>query len=272
MPPVTPATRRAWARPGAAFLLAALAALPLGAGPAPRAAAASDSTSAVADPRAVRVADRVMEALGGRKRWDALPGLRWTFGVSVNDTVRSRRTHAWNKHTGWHRVGYRTAAGDSFVIIHRVGTPEGRAWANGQPIEGDSLQKLIARGMRLWTNDMYWMLMPYKMRDPGVNLAWDSERRVDGRTYDVIAMSFAGVGQTPQDRYWVFVNRATRRIELWEMVLQGEQPPPVRYTWDDWVRVGGLWFPSAHRNEGRNVFTRDVQTVTEFDPAVFAGP
>ena len=68
----------------------------------------------VTDVRALRIADNVMKALGGREKWDALPGLRWTFGAIVNDTVRSTRFHAWNKHTGWQRVGYKSAAGDSF--------------------------------------------------------------------------------------------------------------------------------------------------------------
>lgn len=242
------------------------------------AALAADSTSAGAaskpapDPRAIRIADQVMEALGGQKRWDALPGLRWTFGAIVNDTVRSTRYHAWNKHTGWHRVGYKAASGDSFVIIHKVGTPEGRAWANGNAIEGDSLQKLIARGMRIWTNDTYWMLMPYKLRDRGVNLVWDSQKVRDGMTYDVLSMTFDRVGQTPGDHYWVYVNRANHRIESWDMVLQGDPPPPQSYTWADWVKREELWFPTAHRQERRNVFTKDVEAVRTFRPAEFTAP
>lgn len=253
---------------GATFALLALIIAPARAD----STAAGSAAPAVSDSRAVAVAERVLDALGGRKKWDALPGLRWTFGAIINDTVRSTRYHAWNKHTGWHRVGYRSAAGDSFVIIHRVGTPEGRAWANGNAIAGDSLQKLIARGMRLWTNDTYWMLMPYKMLDAGVRLAWDAERQRDGRTYDVIAMSFGNVGQTPGDRYWVWVNRANHRIESWDMVLEGNAPPAQTYSWDDWVQSGGLWFPTAHRKDRNNVFTKDVEAVTRFRPAEFTAP
>ena len=56
------------------------------------------------DPKAISVADQVMRALGGRERWDALPALRWSFGNSVNDTVRSTRRHAWARRTGRHPV------------------------------------------------------------------------------------------------------------------------------------------------------------------------
>jgi hypothetical protein len=250
-----------------------LASLALLAATATAALAAGDSTAAfVPDPRAIRIAEQVMEALGGRQRWDALPGLRWTFGAVINDTVRSTRYHAWNKHSGWHRVGYRAASGDSFVIIHKVGTPEGLAWANGNRIEGDSLQKLISRGVRIWTNDTYWMLMPYKLRDHGVKLVWDSEKARDGKTCDVLSMTFDQVGQTPGDHYWVYVNRANHRVESWDMVLQGDQPPPQTYPWTDWVERDGLWFPTAHRREGRNIFTKDVEAVRAFRPTEFTAP
>lgn len=252
----------------------ALAALALFALAAPARAEDSAPSTGTPDARAVRVADDVMKALGGRQKWDALPGLTWRFQVILNDTVRSTRYHAWDKHTGWHRVGYHTAAGDSFLIIEKVGTPEGMAWANGSPIEGDSLQKLITRAMRLWTNDMYWMLMPYKMRDAGVKLVWDSEKKVDGKTYDVIAMTFDHVGQTPEDHYWVDVNRANHRVESWSMVLQGDQPPPVRWSWEGWSRSGDLWFPTIHHRENAHTWvnTDHVQAVTQFPPDTFTKP
>src|SRR5262249_43251253 len=143
---------------------------------APATTAPAVSPTPPSDPRAVKIADDVMTALGGKQKWNSLPGLRWTFGASVHDTVKSSRRHAWDKMSGWHRVEGKTQSGDSYVIIHKLGSTEGRAWMNGTAIEGDSLQKLIKRGERLWVNDTYWMLMPYKMRDPGVMLAWDSEK------------------------------------------------------------------------------------------------
>ena len=45
-----------------------------------------------------------MDALGGQARWDALPGLQWTFRAVLHDTVKAVRRHSWEKHTGRHRV------------------------------------------------------------------------------------------------------------------------------------------------------------------------
>jgi hypothetical protein len=234
--------------------------------------AATPAHAGTSDPHAVQVADDVMKALGGRQKWDALPGLRWTFGSSVNDTVRNSRHHAWNKHTGWHRVEGKTRAGDAYVIIHNLNTGEGKAWMNGQAIEGDSLQKLIKRANSMWINDAYWFLMPYKLRDSGVTLAMAGDSTAGGATWDRIALSFENVGETPGDHYWVYVNRKSHRVERWDMVLQSDSPPPRTYSWEGWEQHDGLWFPTAHRQDQVNVFTRDVETVREFRPNEFTAP
>lgn len=257
-------------RPTAASVLLALLAL-AAAGAAPRAARAQTPPS---DPHAVRVAERVMEALGGRARWDALGGLRWTFGVSTHDTVRVTRRHAWDKRTGWHRVEGRDRAGVAFLFIHRLDSPEGAAWMDGRPVEGDSLQKLLRQATALWVNDTYWMLMPYKLRDPGVILRDDGGAEHDGKRYHKLALSFERVGLTPGDRYWVYVEERTGRVERWEMILQSDPPagPPTAYTWEGWEEHGGLWFATAHRNGGRNVFIRDIETVSAFPAGTFEAP
>lgn len=238
---------------------------------------APDSTDAgpdpASDPQAVAIADEVMTALGGKAAWDALPGLRWSFGNMLGDSVRSTRRHAWNKKTGEHRVQGVNRAGDRFTFIHTVGdSTRGMAWMNGQKIEGDSLLKLLHRAEALWVNDTYWFLMPYKLRDPGVHLAYAGDTTMGSATYDRLGLSFHQVGLTPGDTYRVFVNRANHRVEYWDMVLEGDTPPPVGYTWEGWEPHAGLWFPTAHRRDSVNVFTNAIETVSAFAPAEFRAP
>jgi hypothetical protein len=236
---------------------------------APRALA----ETAHSDAQAVRIADQVMQALGGKAHWQALHCVAWTFESAVGDTVRpGSRRHIWDKATGWHRVDGTNRLGQTYVIIHRVGQPKGKAWVNGVAIEGDSLQKLLKRGQSLWTNDTYWMLMPYKLRDPGVHLAYAGEA-IDGAvTYDKLALSFENVGETPGDRYWVYVNRANHRVEKWEYVLEGDQPPPKVWTWEGYEAHGGLWFPTAHRAADMTLYTRNVEVMTAPPAQAFATP
>ena len=248
----------------AAGLLAAQA--PHAEGPAPAA------PPRASDPSALGAADRVMAALGGRQRWDDLHGLRWTFGSAVGDTVRSTRRHAWDKWTGWDRIEGTDRAGRRILVIVSLNDRAGRAWVDGVAAEGDSHEKLLKLGRSLWVNDSYWLLMPYKLRDPGVTLADAGEAVVDGAPCDKIALSFAEVGDTPGDRYWVYVRRRDDRIVRWDMVLEGREPPPRSYTCEGWVEHSGMWFASDHRDGRVNVFTRDVEVVTAFSPAEFTGP
>jgi len=232
----------------------------------------SRAAEASSDPAAIAVAEQVMDALGGRAAWDALPGLRWTFAIVVHDTLRSSRRHAWDKHTGWHRVEGTNRAGEPYVIVQNLNDGQGRAWVAGNALEGDSLQKMVRLGKALWVNDSYWFLMPYKLLDPGVVLTLEAPTMMDGRPCDRVAMRFEEVGLTPGDRYWVDVDRETHRVVHWEMVLQGNEPPPVGDTWEGWERHDGLWFPTMHMRDGRNIATRDVQTVQSFPEATFTAP
>jgi len=64
------------------------------------------------------------------------------------------------------------------------------------------------------------------MRDPGVNLDYDGEKKIDRQTYDVLKLTFENVGLTPGDTYWAYVNRETHLIDRWEYILEGGAPRP----------------------------------------------
>lgn len=236
-------------------------------------AAVAGAEPPASDPRALEIADRVTAALGGKERWERLRYLRWTFESALNDTLRPGRRHSWDKHTGWHRVEGRNRAGQAYCTIENLNDSTGMAWVDGQPIEGDSLRKLLRGAHGAWINDSYWFLMPYKLRDPGVILKYDGEATdATGAVFDRLALSFENVGLTPGDRYWVYVNRVNQRVERWEYLLQGTQPPPARWTWEGWEEHGGLWFPTARRNANRTIYTRAVEAATQPRPNEFTAP
>lgn len=217
-----------------------------------------------------QIAHDMIEALGGKERWEALPGLRWTFVVEVGGEERAVRRHAWHKHSGMHRVEGQNRDGVAFCFIHDIDTGEGMAWMGGEAIEGDSLQSLLKLAKSMWTNDTYWFLMPYKLLDPGVNLAYEGTEEVDGMMCDKLSVTFdPGVGETPGDHYWVYVGVDDDRVCRWDYLLEGREPPPTVATWEGWEEHDGLWFSTVHMRDGSAVYTRDVQTVEAFDPAVF---
>ncbi len=235
-------------------------------------AAPANADPPPSDSKAVAIADQVLEALGGAQRWQHLHGLRWSFDFLVGDTLKSSRRHSWDRMTGWHRVEGKTRAGQPFVFIEQIEGHGGMAWMAGEPIAGDSLAKLMKRAKSLWTNDTYWMLMPYKLRDPGVTLKYVGEVADSAVTYDKLALSFEGVGETPGDHYWIYVNRGNHRIEKWDYILQGQKTPAETWTWEGWEQHDGLWFPTIHRQGNVAICTRGVETVSAFKPEEFKVP
>ena len=67
--------------------------------------------------------------------------------------------------------------GKKFTVLMNLNTKEGKARKTASPLEGEELKKLLESAYGAWVNDTYWLLMPYKMMDPGVVLAYDGEPR-----------------------------------------------------------------------------------------------
>jgi hypothetical protein len=194
---------------------------------------------AESDPRAVKVADEVMKALGGKQAWDKTRYLRFDFGFERDGKLQTR-AHTWDKWTGRYRLEGQDQQGRPFVVLMNVNTRDGQAWVGGQRAAGEEEKKLLERAYGTWINDTYWLLMPYKLRDPGVTLGYEGETKDGAATYDKLVLTFENVGLTPKDKYWVWVNRDTRLVDRWDFVLKGEDVPPTTFLWTGWRDVGGV--------------------------------
>ncbi len=186
------------------------------------------------DPRAVELARGVLEAMGGQEAWDATRFIRFNFF--------GFRLHHWDRHTGRHRLEGKSRDGTEYVVLHNVHTREGSAVVGGETLDGEQLAEWLERAYGAWINDTYWLVMPYKMTDPGVHLAFDGEEEIDGATFDKVKLTFDGVGLTPGDTYWAYVNRESGLMERWAYVLQDweEGREPTHWRWLDWGRYGRI--------------------------------
>lgn len=202
--------------------------------------AVTGSAGTASDPKAIAVAERVMQALGGADAWNATRYLRFDFAVERGGKTLVRRAHTWDKWSGRYRVEAKDKDGKDLVVTMNLNSKQGSATLGGTPLAGDALKKELDDAYAMWVNDSYWLLMPYKLRDPGVSLAYVGEKKKGTDTWDEIALSFDKVGLTPKDRYWVFVNRATGLVDRWEFVLKGEKTPPAPFEWKGWKSYGKI--------------------------------
>lgn len=196
-------------------------------------------------PEARPVVDRLTRALGGPTAFAECPTLAFSFTYSSRDTVRSSRRHFWDRATGRYRIEGRSRDGEAFVLLFDVNTKEGDAWLGGRKLEGEERAGWLERAYALFINDTYWLLMPYKLEDPGVHVALDGEAVVNGRACDRLRVTFENVGLTPGDTYWAYVDRETHLMIRWGFILErdraaSENPTESLYDWVDWRSAGDL--------------------------------
>ena len=236
-------------------LLAALCALALAAcyrGPAPdENPPAPGFDLAGSDPAAVRVADRTMQAMGGRKRWDDTRVIGWNFF--------GRRRLMWDRHAGVVRIEYLDQPGLEVAV--ELATRSGHAWRERVAIEDPAeLQPLLEAAYRHWINDSYWLVMPYKLKDSGVTLKYLGSVQQGVRNFDRLGLTFSGVGVTPQNRYEVLVSQDRGLVEGWSYFENAADATP-RFTslWGDWRFYGGIQLSG---DRGENKLT-EIRVLTE---------
>ena len=200
--------------------------------------AAEGFDQAGSDPRAIAIADSVMRAMGGYQAWRDTRYFAWSF---FGDQYQ-----IWDKKTGdfhWEK--------DTLVANYNLNTKQGRVYSRGQDISAAPAgQKVLDQLTPIWINNAYWLLMPFKLKDSGVTLAYKgAAKTMDGTPADLLQLTFKNVGVTPQNRYEVLVNRATGLVDEWAYFTNATDPQPAfRRHWNEYGRHGQLLL-AAGRSE-----------------------
>jgi len=256
----------------ALLLLAGTIALVAAAAVAPRVYA--DPPPADIDRESEPVVQALTDAMGGLKTWESLPCFRFDFVYIRDGKEMSRYRHWWDKRKERCRVEGMDEHGKSFAAIFNLSDRKGMAFSEGIGIS-DSAQAaaLIELGYERWVNDTYWVMMPFKLRDPGIRIRYSRPERTPQATYDVLELTFVpGTGLTSDDHYWLYVNRSTHLVDRWEFVLTGQKPPPSGSSWEAWTNVGPIKLSLQRRFAGKPSMLRfeNVATPQAFDEGVFS--
>jgi hypothetical protein len=182
----------------------------------------------------------MVEAMGGAQAFERARYFEFDFVVQRDGREISRRSHRWDRHRGDYRIRFPTGQ-DTVVAVFNVNDPKsGAVRVNGQDIAGAREDSLLQASYARHINDSYWLIMPYKWRDPGVTLT-SQGRQTDaqGREWDVVKLTFAQVGLTPQNEYLAFVNPQTGLMERWHHFPRAGAQPAI-YDWNRWQRFGPI--------------------------------
>ena len=187
-----------------------------------------------------KIVDQIESAMGGRKAYDAIQTLEWNF---------VGRKLYWNKWTGDVRV---ENPKDNQVVLVNINTMKGQAFENGILItDTDKSTALLQRAKEWWINDSYWLVMPWKLKDTGVNLSYVKEDKLeDGKDAIILQMTFDGVGVTPENKYWVYVEKDTKLIKQWAFYKNfNDENPAFLKPWSDYKEVAKVLFSYDRMNE-----------------------
>lgn len=181
---------------------------------------------------ATLLADKVMNAMGGRKAWDETRYLSWTFF--------GNRNHMWDKETGDVRI---EDSSKKMIILMNINSMDGRVQMGGEELtNADSVAKYLERGKRLWINDSYWLVMPFKLKDSGVTLYYVGEdTTMLGTKADVLRLTFEGVGVTPENFYNIWVDFDSKLVTQWAYYPSIENSEPSFTTsWGNYKQHGQI--------------------------------
>jgi hypothetical protein len=225
--------------------------------------------------RATTVGKALWNALGGDEGWSHARYLRFDWIVEREGKRVVARSHFWDRFSGRYRVDG-VDAGKPYSVYFNVNTRAGTAYVAGKKIE-DAAQtkKWVDDGYEAFINDSYWLLAPFKIFDPGVTLADGGEDKgPGGEPCDVLKLSFNGVGLTPKDVYWLYVDKKSHLVDEWKYVLGGEKKPPAAFAWSDWQKTGPIEIARMRSGIGKPSVIRfdDVKVSTDVDEAALTPP
>lgn len=210
------------------------------------------------DPAAVELADSIMVAMGGWRNWQDTRYISWNF-FGFRDLI-------WDKYEQRARI---VSLRDSITYIVDLNNLTGKVWVKGQLItETDSLNKMLLRAKSIWINDSYWLVMPFKLKDTGVTLKYLGEDTLmTGDRCNLLQMTFEKVGDTPQNKYHVYVDLTDNLVKQWAYFSNATQDSAnfVR-PWDNYKEYGKILL-SADRSDSSG--PRNVSVAQTLDEKLF---
>ena len=198
---------------------------------------------AESDSLAIQLADTLMYTMGNRLNWDSTRFLQWNFF--------GMRRHLWDRHTGRVRI---ESLRDSVTYLINVRDSTGIVYEGRQALDSTTTERRIRDGVSIWINDSYWLIMPFKLKDSGTRLRYLGDSLTQGhRPAHLLELTFAGVGDTPDNKYHVWIDKKSGLVGQWAFFKTREDPKPLFVNeWSEYATRGKIML-SGRR--GKNALT-----------------
>jgi hypothetical protein len=205
------------------------------------------------------IVKEMIDAMGGIKNYDNTHFIEWEF---------VKRKLYWDKWTGDVRVENPEA---NQTVLVNINTMKGKVYENGVLVEdAKKSSELLERAKNWWINDSYWLVMPWKLQDPGVNLTYvKTGKLADGKPADILQLTFNAVGVTPENKYWVYVDKEDHLIKQWAYYKNyNDAEPKFLKPWDNYQKAGTILL--SFNRVGEDVSPKNVIVKSDLDPSIFS--
>ena len=218
------------------------------------------------DPKAVALAEKTIQAMGGADAWKQVAAIRFNFQVEPQGKPARAVKHLWDRKNNRAHLEETDPAGKTKVVWLDLGKKEGHAWLDKQEVKGEELKKSLEWAYSRWINDTYWLIMPLKALDRGVNLKQEGEKE----GHEILHLSFEKVGETPGDQYWAHINKQTGLMNRWQYTL--EDGTKGDWNWVEWQDFGKVKLSKLKtKSDGKaNIRFEPLAVLETADPAFFS--
>ena len=209
------------------------------------------------DAKAHAMANEIMTAMGGQKKWDKLHYVSWTFF--------GNRHLVWDKKAGRVRI---ESPRDTSIYLLNLQNMTGKVTKGGREIlDNNLLNEELKKAKNMWINDSYWLFMPFKLQDNGVTINYLREdTTLVGAKASVMQLTFDQVGNTPENKYEIYVTQ-DKLIKQWAYFKSSTQADPPRvWPWDNYQSFDGLLL-SGDRSDKSG--PSNIRTYSKLNDLVF---
>jgi len=158
------------------------------------------------------VADMI-ETLGGKQAFYNLGNVTYDFSYhdpNASLKLASKETYVFDGELSYGDFSEHGFLGSNGKVLE--GYDGKNAWVkfNGK-ISADKKANGIARFLR--KTNYYWFTMFFKLQDAGVNLKYVGTKKVEGRDYNLVKVTFGKAVGDAQDTYVLYINKRTKLVD-----------------------------------------------------------